>query len=219
MAAADDFARANADIIDEERSDVEFFLDQVALVSDLDEYDRRGDVVSLMTVHSAKGLEFPIVFVVGLEEGIFPHAGSSRDPEGVEEERRLCYVGMTRAMESLTLTCASQRLRFGSRTYGAPSRFLQEIPESVIESVGAPSRGRRTRAVTGGDPAYDYSYAQAEPGEAVVVAPGLRVRHPHFGSGVVLSVAGDGPSQKLKIRFERAGVKTILVKYANLELG
>ena len=92
---------------------------------------------------------------------------------------------MTRAMESLTLTCASQRLRFGSRTYGAPSRFLQEIPASVVENVGAPSR----------------------------------VRHPHFGSGVVLSVAGDGPSQKLKIRFERAGVKTILVKYANLELG
>jgi DNA helicase-2/ATP-dependent DNA helicase PcrA len=218
MAAADDFARANAEVTDEERSDVEFFLDQVALVSDVDEYDRRDTVVSLMTVHSAKGLEFPIVFIVGLEEGIFPHVGASRDPEGVEEERRLCYVGMTRAMESLTLTCASQRLRFGSRTHGVPSRFLQEIPASVVESVGAPSRGRQMRAATGGGPAYDYSYAQAEPGEAVEVAPGLRVRHPHFGSGVVLSVAGDGPSQKLKIRFERAGVKTILVKYANLEL-
>jgi DNA helicase-2/ATP-dependent DNA helicase PcrA len=219
MAAADDFARANAEIDDAGRSDVEFFLDQIALVSDVDEYDRRDDTVSLMTVHSAKGLEFPTVFVVGLEEGIFPHVGASRDPEGVEEERRLCYVGMTRAMESLTLTCASQRLRFGSRTCGTPSRFLQEIPDSVVQSVGARSRGLRTRAAAGGDPAYDYSYAQAEPGEALEVAPGLRVRHPHFGSGVVLSVAGDGPSQKLKIRFERAGVKTILVKYANLELG
>jgi DNA helicase-2/ATP-dependent DNA helicase PcrA len=218
MAAADDFARANAEVADEERSDLEFFLDQVALVSDVDEYDRRDDAVSLMTVHSAKGLEFPIVFVVGLEEGIFPHASSSRDPEGVEEERRLCYVGMTRAMESLTLTCASQRLRFGSRTYASPSRFLQEIPDSVVESIGADLRGRRPHAAAAGDSAYDYSYAQAEPGEVLVV-PGLRVRHPHFGAGVVLSAAGDGPSQKLKIRFERAGVKTILVKYANLELG
>jgi len=219
MAAADDFARANAEIADETRSDLELFLDQVALVSDVDQYERRDGAVSLMTVHSAKGLEFPIVFLVGLEEGIFPHASSSRDAEGLEEERRLCYVGMTRAMERLTITCASERLRFGSRTYGVPSRFLKEIPAAVVEMIGGSSRGRRSGRAASGESDYDYSYAQSDPGEAVGIAPGLRVRHPTFGAGVVLSVSGSGPSQKLKIRFERAGLKTIVVKYANLELG
>jgi ATP-dependent DNA helicase UvrD/PcrA len=218
MAAADDFARANAEVSDPDRTELALFLDQVALVSDLDQYDRRDDVVSLMTVHSAKGLEFPVVYLVGLEEGVFPHAGASRDPAGLEEERRLCYVGMTRAMERLTLTCAAERLRFGSRTYGVPSRFLQEVPASVVEVVGG-RRGRSAAPHSRGGASYDYSYAQVEPGEGPEVAPGLRVRHPHFGVGVVLSAVGRGPAQKLKIRFERAGVKTIMVKYANLELG
>lgn len=218
MAAADDFGRANAEVSDDERSDLELFLDQVALVSDVDSYDRREDAVSMMTVHSAKGLEFPIVFLVGLEEGIFPHVGASRTPEGLEEERRLCYVGMTRAMERLIITCASERMRFGSRTYGVPSRFLQEIPSSVVESSGGRSRGRDAVSVSE-DSSYDYSYAQSSPREADEVRPGLRVRHAHFGVGVVLSISGEGPSQKLKIKFERVGVKTLVVKYANLELG
>ena len=132
VAAADDFDRANAETSADERTELELFLDQVALVSDIDSYDRREDCVSLMTVHSAKGLEYPVVFVVGMEEGVFPHSASMRDERGVEEERRLCYVGMTRAMEKLTLTCASERFRFGSRTYGVPSRFLQEIPPRAL---------------------------------------------------------------------------------------
>jgi len=218
MAAAEDFTRANAELVGEERSPLELFMDQVALVSDLDSYDRRDDYVSLMTAHSAKGLEYPIVFLVGMEEGIFPHAGASRDEAGVEEERRLCYVGMTRAMEQLTITCAAERLRFGSRMYGIPSRFLEEIPASVVERAGGGRVSRRDRPVAS-DATYDYSYAQSDPGEGAAVAPGLRVRHPHFGAGVILSVAGSGPSQKLKVNFERAGVKTLVVKYANLELG
>jgi DNA helicase-2/ATP-dependent DNA helicase PcrA len=218
MAAAEDFARANAELAGEERSPLELFMDQVALVSDLDAYDRREDHVSLMTAHSAKGLEYPIVFLVGMEEGIFPHAGASRDEAGVEEERRLCYVGMTRAMEQLTITCAAERLRFGSRMYGVPSRFLEEIPASVVERASGGRASRRSRPAAG-EASYDYSYAQTDPGEAVGVAPGLRVRHPHFGSGVVISVSGSGPSQKLKVNFERAGLKTLVVKYANLELG
>jgi DNA helicase-2/ATP-dependent DNA helicase PcrA len=141
-----------------------------------------------------------------MEEGIFPHAASLRDERGIEEERRLCYVGMTRAMEKLTLTCASERLRFGSRTYGVPSRFLREIPASVLASPGEPPQ----------ESSYDYSYGQ---GEAPAIAPGLRVRHPVFGPGSILAVAGSGTGQKLRIRFDRAGVKTILVRYANLELG
>ncbi len=212
--AAADFEQANAGVPGDDRSATEQFLDQVALVSDLDAYDRRDETVSLMTAHTAKGLEYPIVFLVGMEEGIFPHSASQRDERGVEEERRLCYVGMTRAMERLTLTCASERLRFGSRTYGVPSRFLAEIPPAVLASAASrrPARGA-------GGPTLDYSYAQDEPTDAVEVGPGLRVRHPIFGPGTVLSVSGSGPGQKLRIRFERAGVKTVMVRYANLELG
>ncbi len=208
LAAADDFAREGGEALAGERSALELFLDQVALVSDLDSYDRRDETVSLMTVHSAKGLEFPVVFLSGMEEGIFPHSAALRDGRGIEEERRLCYVGMTRAMEMLTLTCAAERFRFGSRSHSVPSRFLREIPPEVIDGD--------THTPAGGDSSLDYSYSQ---GDAPDVAPGLRVRHPVFGPGVVLSVAGNEPNQKLKIRFERAGVKTVLVRYANLELG
>ncbi|HVN36935.1 MAG TPA: UvrD-helicase domain-containing protein [Myxococcota bacterium] len=222
VAAAQDFERANAEIRDEERSLLDLFLDQVALVSDLDEYDRRDEVVSLMTAHSAKGLEYPVVYLSGMEEGVFPHAGALRDDAGLEEERRLCYVGMTRAMEKLTISFAQQRLRFGSRTFGMPSRFLDEIPPDVVERV----RPRSSHATppsarqrgTPGERAYDYSYAQESHAEGMVV-PGLRVRHPHFGTGVVLAVSGQGAGQKLKVRFERAGVKTLVLRYANLELG
>jgi DNA helicase-2/ATP-dependent DNA helicase PcrA len=218
ITAADDFDQANAEFEQDERSELELFLDQVALVSDVDSYDRREDCVSLMTVHSAKGLEYPVVFVVGMEEGVFPHSASMRDESGIEEERRLCYVAMTRAMESLTLTCASERFRFGSRTYGVPSRFLQEIPAHVLAS--APSRRTPDApAPATGDANLDYSYAQSEGGESPELQPGLVVRHPIFGRGAILAVLGSGPSQKLRIRFDRAGVKTLVVRFANLELG
>ena len=210
VAAAEDFGRANAG--DEERSALELFLDQVSLVSDLDAYDHREDRVSLMTVHTAKGLEFPVVFVVGMEEGIFPHSASLRDADGLEEERRLCYVAMTRAMERLVLTSAAERLRYGSRSWGVPSRFLREIPPEVL-ATGTPPRAERAAA----GPSLDYSYAQDE--GAGGVTPGLRVRHPIFGPGTILEVSGAGTNQKLRIRFERAGIKTVVTRYANLELG
>jgi DNA helicase-2/ATP-dependent DNA helicase PcrA len=211
LTAADDFARQGGGVAGDERPALEVFLDQVALVSDLDGYTWRDETVSLMTAHCAKGLEFPVVFVVGMEEGIFPHAASLRDGRGIEEERRLCYVGMTRAMERLTLTCAEERVRFGSRTQGIPSRFLREIPPSVL--AGAAAEGCESDP---GEPSLDYSYGQVEAPE---IAPGLRVRHPVFGPGSVLAVSGEGLGQKLRIRFERAGVKTVMVRYANLELG
>jgi DNA helicase-2/ATP-dependent DNA helicase PcrA len=210
VAAAADFARANPG--DDSRSALELFLDQVSLVSDLDAYDRREDRVSLMTVHTAKGLEFPVVFVVGMEEGIFPHSASARDEAGLEEERRLCYVAMTRAMERLVLSSAAERLRYGSRSYGVPSRFLREIPPDVLAQSG----GARAPSAASG-PLLDYSYAQDDGGG--VVAPGLRVRHPIFGPGTIVEVIGAGAGQKLRIRFERAGVKTVVTRYANLELG
>jgi len=209
----------------DDRTPVELFLDQVALVSDLDDKNLDDDRVSLMTAHMAKGLEFSVVYLVGMEEGVFPHQASSRDPDGVEEERRLCYVGMTRAMEELTLTYALERRRYGSRTFGSPSRFLREIPPYLLNEV---TSGFRQRVA--GTPAaesrssgrnYDYSYDQTgggEAGEAGGPRAGMRVRHPIYGRGTVLGVEGRGPGQKLRIRFDDAGVKKIVVRYANLEL-
>jgi DNA helicase-2/ATP-dependent DNA helicase PcrA len=218
LLGAEDFAVANAESPDG-RSPLEQFLDQVALVSDLDSAELRDDRVSLMTVHSAKGLEFPVVFVAGMDEGVFPHQASSHDPRALEEERRLCYVAMTRAMERLTLTWAHERRRYGSRSFGTPSRFLREIPAGLVERLGAASFEARDE----GGPSYDYSYdqratARAGAGDASGIARGMRVRHPIFGAGSVLEVSGSGKDLALRIRFDRAGVKKIIVRYANLEL-
>ncbi|MBY0400143.1 UvrD-helicase domain-containing protein [Myxococcota bacterium] len=228
LASARDFHAANEDQLEggidgDERTELELYLDQVALISDLDGYEERADRVSLMTVHSAKGIEFPIVFMVGMEERIFPHASSSRDEGGLEEERRLCYVAMTRAMEHLFLSCASQRMQYGERSYQSPSRFLQEIPDEWIQTLGSAHRGPRTRT---GSPRsgsqFDYSYAQDVPADDGPseggVAVGTLVRHPVFGRGQVLAVIGSDLNQKLRIKFERAGVKTVMVRFANLEL-
>ena len=219
--SAEDFHIANAPNPDPDRSELELFLDQVALVSDLDSYEHETQVVSLMTVHSSKGLEFPFIYLVGMEEGIFPHASSSRDPSGLEEERRLCYVGMTRAMERLTLCYAGERRRYGGLNYQTPSRFLNEVPEELIENVASRSAAKRPRH---GDDFSQESYADdsfnQDPGDSGdgSVHPGMRVRHSVFGNGVILSSSGSGLDQKLKIRFERAGVKTVMVRYANLEM-
>ena len=229
LTSARDFHSANLETLaeEEDRSELELFLDQVALISDLDTWEDQDDRISLMTVHSAKGLEFPIVFLVGLEERVFPHASSSRDDAGLEEERRLCYVAMTRAMEHLFLTCAAERFRYGDRSYQSPSRFLQEIPDELIETLGTASRARQyggsdagssySKSTSSGS-GLDYSYGQDEGGEGEGVAIGTRVRHPVFGRGEVLAVMGSDLNQKLRIKFERAGVKTVMVRYANLEL-
>jgi DNA helicase-2/ATP-dependent DNA helicase PcrA len=148
-----------------------------------------------------------------MEEGIFPHAASSRDDLAIEEERRLCYVGMTRAMERLTLTWARKRRRFGSQSFPTPSRFLTEIPASLVDGFG--SRRDLDQAPRGRS--RDYSYDQTQD-ESSGVSPGVRVRHPIFGSGSVLAVVGAGAGQKLRIQFDRVGVKTVMVRYANLEL-
>jgi DNA helicase-2/ATP-dependent DNA helicase PcrA len=212
LRAGEDFGRANAGLPDEERSEIELFLDQVALVADVDFYDRRDECVSLMTVHTAKGLEFPVVFVAGLEEGIFPHAGALRDERGIEEERRLCYVAMTRAQDRLFLSWARERHRFGSRSHGTPSRFLSEIPREALGGAAAvaPDEAADGRIL-------DYSYGQDDAAPGLEV--GLRVHHPIFGPGSILAVSGSGAGQKLRVRFERAGVKTLLLRFANLEFG
>ena len=214
VSSAEDFALSNSDL-SEERTPLEFFLDQVALVSDVDQYRGGEERVSLMTTHSAKGLEFPVVFLVGMEEGIFPHAASSRDESAVEEERRLCYVGMTRAREELILTTAAERRRFGSRSFSVPSRFLSEIPAELLQEEGVSAK----KGASLGGPRVDASYAQWEPGEEQEIAAGTSVRHPVFGSGVVEQVSGSGANCKLRIRFDRVGRKTILLRFAELEFG
>jgi DNA helicase-2/ATP-dependent DNA helicase PcrA len=211
VAGAEDFVAESIEP-GSERAPAELFLDQVALVTDVDQWDRRAERVSLMTAHSAKGLEFPVVFLVGLEEGIFPHAASARDAAGVEEERRLFYVGMTRAMERLLLTCARERRRYGSRTFAVPSRFLREIPEALLEGELPEARG----AAAPGEPALDYSYAQGGP-EAEEIPRGMRVRHPIFGAGTVVAVHGSGPGRKIDVRFDRVGTKRIVLRFAHLE--
>ena len=171
----------------------------------------------MMTVHVAKGLEFKHVFVVGLEEGIFPHFASLDDPSSIEEERRLCYVAMTRAMERLTLTNATMRRSQGSVRYNAPSRFLAEIPEELLT-------GRRQRPTRASQPTFepgprvDFSDAQWAADDLPVIRSGMHVEHPIFGVGRITEVAGAGEAAKLTIRFERAGVKMIKLKYAQLRV-
>jgi DNA helicase-2/ATP-dependent DNA helicase PcrA len=221
VSSAEDFHSVNAEIQDEDRTELELYLDQVALISDLDGYEQKSQSVSLMTAHSAKGLEYPVVFLVGMEEGVFPHASSSHDAEGLEEERRLCYVGMTRAMQQLFMTCARERRRFGSNSYQSPSRFLREVPEELMELQSSPARERprRERAPRRDrSDRLDRSYTQESCDDGAGIRRGMRVRHSVFGLGSIEAVIGDGLNQKLKIKFDRAGIKTVMVRYANLEL-
>ncbi|MFP6639632.1 MAG: 3'-5' exonuclease, partial [Myxococcota bacterium] len=218
MASARDFEAANEELEDDDRSELELFLDQVALISDIDSWAEREERVSLMTVHSSKGLEFPVVFLVGMEERIFPHAGSMGDEFGLEEERRLCYVAMTRAMDTLHITHAAERRRYGDLSLQTPSRFLDEIPADVVEILADGRAASAESEWDGAESSFDYSYGQELPGDEDNARPGMRVRHKVFGVGVIVEVLGTGASQKLKIRFDRVGMKTIMVRFAALEL-
>jgi DNA helicase-2/ATP-dependent DNA helicase PcrA len=162
----------------------------------------------MMTLHSAKGLEFPIVFLCGMEDGLFPHQRSLNDLGGLEEERRLCYVGMTRAMKELYLTYAEQRRLHGVDSYGQPSRFIREIPDELIEEIRP--KVQVSRPVAPGRLRYE---EPAVPG----VRLGGRVRHGRFGEGVILNVEGNGPHARVQVNFERQGTKWLMIQYANLE--
>ncbi len=187
---------------------LEAFLAHAALESGEGQADEWEDCVQMMTLHSAKGLEFPVVFLAGMEEGLFPHQRSLTDLDGLEEERRLAYVGMTRAMRQLYLTCAEQRRLHGVDSYGQVSRFVREIPEDLIEEVRPRVQLSRPLAVG--------RFRSEEP-EAGGVRLGARVRHGKFGEGVVLNVEGAGPHARVQVSFERQGTKWLMVQYANLE--
>ncbi len=208
---------------------LEEFLDSVALLEEGDE-QAGGDVVSLMTLHAAKGLEFDVVVLAGLEEGLLPHGSSKDDPLGLEEERRLAYVGMTRARHWLALTAARSRFLFGQRKPTQPSRFLREIPDPLLVDVSdrpgpaavpaTPSPVPRRPAPRPGASPTGRPRKQAPSvtdGAGNPWRPGDRVRHGRFGTGVVLSCQGRGPGLKLVVYFDRAGRKTLLPTVARLE--
>ncbi|NDH08730.1 MAG: DNA helicase II [Gammaproteobacteria bacterium] len=185
------------------------FLTQAALEAGEWQADNHEDHVHLMTMHAAKGLEFPAVFMIGMEEGLFPSQMSMDDPSRLEEERRLCYVGMTRSMEKLCLTYAEVRRQYGREQYHRPSRFLAELPHDLIHAV-------RPQAKMSQRP---MSIPKANPDVALVAHPfkiGTEVQHSHFGLGVVLALEGEGEKARIQVRFHQYGAKWLVLAYAKL---
>ncbi len=209
----------------EGRNDLESFLTEAALVADVDAMDPDRNAVTLMTLHAAKGLEFPVVFLAGMEEGLFPSM-QSIDSGDVEEERRLCYVGMTRAMRTLFLLYARSRTLWGERQDRLPSRFLHEIDPTVVtlpasRRTATPSRPTSSRTGTHARrPASEYrqasvdDYSQVEP----ELVKGTKVVHASFGRGTVLALEGGGPNAKAVVFFDSVGKKTLVLRYANLQI-
>ena len=210
------------------------FVDQLSLLSDVDEEAGARDArVLMMTMHSAKGLEFPVVVIAGLEEGLFPHSRSIDDEAELEEERRLCYVGITRAEHRLVLTSAARRRNFGEYQATEPSRFLDEIPRELIEEIpsaaAAPYQSGFSSSRTnpsGRDGSWRgrvreeqpvYAYEDEDQSTGLGLILGARVRHPHFGLGTVISVEALTDDTKLVVRFSAVGQKTLRAKFARLE--
>jgi DNA helicase-2/ATP-dependent DNA helicase PcrA len=181
------------------------FLSQISLVSEQDEYDEDAATVSLMTLHNAKGLEFPVVFILGMEDGVFPHLRSLGRPEDLEEERRLAYVGITRAKRRLYLTHAFSRSLWGGSSYNPPSRFLKEVPEELVESLGEPLS-------SGAGPRYP-NLDRATSGWRV----GEEVEHERWGVGVITSLSGSGEKAEASIWFSDDGEKRVLLAYAPIK--
>jgi DNA helicase II / ATP-dependent DNA helicase PcrA len=221
-----------------DESNLQEFLEHIALVTDLDSMGGKRSVVSLMTLHSAKGLEFPVVFMPGMEEGLFPTSRSFDDENKLEEERRLAYVGLTRAKERLFLMHCIRRLLYGNIADCIPSRFLDEIPDELVTHRGENIR-KRQRAENArpfferGGAGFDFGArdgtptktkssnftANQEPGNGSgALQPGAKVRHRLFGEGIIVSVEGDAPKRIFKVAFKGAGVKELSEGYSPLEV-
>jgi DNA helicase-2/ATP-dependent DNA helicase PcrA len=181
------------------------FLEEVTLMSDIDSMDEKQSSVTLMTIHSAKGLEFPVVFLVGMEEGIFPHSNSMFEQKGMEEERRLCYVGMTRAEERLYLSRAQVRLRFGERKMNPPSQFIEEIPEELLAGTAdkRSEMAEEEKLIHSDNSGTEYAIGQ-------------RIVHPRWGIGTILSIRGD-KNPELKIAFEQGKTRNLLAEFAPIQ--
>jgi DNA helicase-2/ATP-dependent DNA helicase PcrA len=191
---------------------LEAFLAHAALESGEGQAEDWEDCVQMMTLHTAKGLEFPVVFLAGMEEGLFPHQRSIDDLEGLEEERRLCYVGITRAMRQLYISYAEQRRLHGMDNFGAPSRFIEELPPELVEEIRP--RVKVARPAVGVARFREPAAEAAAPG----IRLGARVRHGRFGDGVILNLEGNGPQARVQVNFEAQGSKWLMLAYANLEV-
>lgn len=218
LSVAKDYMDSNPD------GNLQDFLENVALVSDVDDFESSDSKVTLMTLHAAKGLEFPVVFLTGLDEGLFPHSRTLLDPAQVEEERRLAYVGITRAERQLYVTNAITRTMYGRISAYMPSRFLVEIPPQLMEDYHRKSAmpQSRTTAVPGKQRVSILTkpVASSLPKKHAVTdtfAKGDKVRHKIWGIGTVLDVIGEGPNMQMKIQFSTKGVRQVVVKYAPLE--
>lgn len=197
------------------------FLDKAALDAGDNQADDFEDAVQMMTLHSAKGLEFPLVFISGMEEGLFPHKMSMEDLAGLEEERRLCYVGITRARQKLYLTHAESRRLHGEEQLTRPSRFLREIPEELTEEIRMKGEVRKSNYFPGnhgqnrdmiGGPGQNDKVSGTD------ISLGQRVKHPKFGEGVVLNYEGSGANARVQINFDDVGGKWLVMSYAKLEV-
>jgi len=195
---------------DQDLMPLQAFLSHAALEAGEGQANAYQDAVQLMTLHSAKGLEFPLVFIVGMEEGMFPSQRSAEESGGLAEERRLAYVGLTRAMEKLTLTYAQSRRLYGKEVYHRPSRFIAELPTECIEEV----RLRATVSRPISHQRLGTPINQNDSGYAL----GQRLRHPKFGEGTIINLEGDGERCRLQIAFQGEGIKWLVVAYAKLEL-
>lgn len=198
-------------------------------MTDIDNYDDKADTVVMMTMHSAKGLEFPVVFLPGFEDGIFPGVQAIYSPEQLEEERRLAYVAITRAREQLYILNAQSRMIFGSTNRNRPSRFLQEIPEELMEHTAArswkqpkpgtalPVSSKEVREAAMESALHFGAPQSAQAHKALQFRPGDQVEHRAFGKGMVLSVTPMGNDHLLEIAFESKGTKRIMANFAHLK--
>jgi DNA helicase-2/ATP-dependent DNA helicase PcrA len=203
---------AAAFVSEEDEHDLQSFLAHAALESGETQAAEGADALQLMTVHSAKGLEFAAVFITGLEEGLFPHEQSVLEDDGLEEERRLMYVAITRARTRLYLSHAQTRLLHGQTRYNVASRFIDEIPESVVKRLSSAPRYERLDEPAWREPAR--TEADGKPYHGFRI--GQSVQHPKFGQGVVVSAEGSGADARLQVNFGRQGMKWLALEYAKL---
>lgn len=207
----------DADEENEELSVLQQFLDTAALDAGETQADEFEDAVQLMTLHSAKGLEFPLVFLAGVEEGLFPHKMSADDPDRLEEERRLCYVGITRAMQKLFISYAETRRLYGNETHNNVSRFVKEIPAKCIQEVRLKTAVTRPVSFNRAHTQPSTRQPMYDNGEGTGFRLGQRVRHAMFGEGVILQFEGSGPNAVIQVNFSGIGSKRLVMQYAKLE--
>ena len=211
ISAAQDFTQRSED------TSLHAFLDMVSLLTNVDEGLRdTGGKVTLMTLHMAKGLEFPVVFIAGMEEGLFPHGRAYTDPEELEEERRLCYVGMTRAKRRLFLTTAVQRRLYGAESFNLPSRFLEEIKPHLLHRIEALTLSSASTLEGSHQPSPRYEVEEDQIPFVDFYQPGVRVRHPEWGVGRIRERIGHGEEMKVVVTFPGIGTKKLKVKFAQL---